>query len=538
MSDISSDFSSNKGIGLLLSNSNIVVQQRKKSGFPESSVDTPNRQFSNMLEQNKRELDKPNELAKVDSQRAKKSQQQNVSESKNTSESENRVKSESTTSERMSNEAPESTEKINESTPEELSKKEQSSTTNAANATNATNAKNEETSTEDENDVIVDNDGSVADLELEVINTEDFLASEQLVSVLNASEDIIGEESIAAAKQIIQESEAQDLDKTKKIVTEALGIKVVSEFAAESKLAAEKIEYKPSLMAAKVTAEVIATDGKKDKPIEFRTNPVVQAVSSEDAKQTLSEQNKYVNTDLVLARAKDSELPLEESTDNLFADVLKKLGENKSKFEFMLANNALERDRSVNGSKQRSSGELVEQLTAKLANLAPATDRASAISGFAGLKSGASTGTGLGVLNTSVNSPDWSNAFAKRIQMIVKKDVQIAELRLDPPELGRINIRISVTQDQASLAFSSQHASVRDAIDVAMPKLKEMLEESGLNLVNVDVSAQFSQQQGKEGDDDTSGLSSSFFSELSENHEENEQGGRQVVTDRLVDFFA
>lgn len=529
MSDISSGFSSNKGIGLLLSNSNIVAQQRKKNGFSESSVDRPNRQFSSMLEQNKRELDKQNEIAKANPQGAKKSQQQNVSESKNTSEPENRVKSEPATSEKISNEVSEPPEKINESAPEESPKKEQSS---------ATTEQNEEISAEDENGVIAGSDGSNADLESETNNQESPLVSDQLLAILNASEDIISEESIAVAKQIIQESEAQDLAKTKKIVAEALGTKVASGPESESVLLAAVVENKPRLMASKVTAEVIETDGKKDRPIEFRLNPVVQAVSSEDAKQTLSEQNKYTNTDLVLARAKDSELALEESADNLFEDVLKKLGENKSKFEFMLANNALERDRSVSGSKQRSSGELVEQLTAKLANIAPAADRTSSISGFGSLKPGASTGVGVGVLNTSVNSPDWSNAFAKRIQMLVRKDVQIAELRLDPPELGRVNIRISVTQDQASLAFSSQHASVRDAIDLAMPKLKEMLEQSGLNLVNVDVSAQFSRQQGKEGDDGASGLNSSSFSELSENHEENEQVVRQVATDRLVDFFA
>ena len=51
--------------------------------------------------------------------------------------------------------------------------------------------------------------------------------------------------------------------------------------------------------------------------------------------------------------------------------------------------------------------------------------------------------------------------------------------------------------DQASVHFTSPHGAVRDAIDTAMPRLREMLEHSGLNLADVNVSSQSPGQHGE-----------------------------------------
>jgi flagellar hook-length control protein FliK len=67
---------------------------------------------------------------------------------------------------------------------------------------------------------------------------------------------------------------------------------------------------------------------------------------------------------------------------------------------------------------------------------------------------------------------------------------QVAELRLDPPQLGPVEVRLSIANDQASLSFASPHAAVRDAIQASLPRLQDMLQGLGINLGSVSVGAE------------------------------------------------
>ena len=58
---------------------------------------------------------------------------------------------------------------------------------------------------------------------------------------------------------------------------------------------------------------------------------------------------------------------------------------------------------------------------------------------------------------------------------------------------------MSLQQDQASVAFVSQHAAVREALEQAIPRLREMLGEQELQLVQVDVSQREAHQDGGQG---------------------------------------
>lgn len=98
----------------------------------------------------------------------------------------------------------------------------------------------------------------------------------------------------------------------------------------------------------------------------------------------------------------------------------------------------------------------------------------------------------------------WATDLGERVQWLVNRAMNGAEIRLNPPQLGPVEVRIHMQQDQASVAFAAQHASVREAIEAAIPKLREMLGQQSLNLVNVDISqhsfAEQRQQGGLPGD--------------------------------------
>jgi len=78
----------------------------------------------------------------------------------------------------------------------------------------------------------------------------------------------------------------------------------------------------------------------------------------------------------------------------------------------------------------------------------------------------------------------------------VDQATQRAHLQVHPPQLGPIEVHIDMADDGASVQFSSPHASVRESIEAAAPRLREMLSGSGLQLLSLDVSAHaFSRQQ-------------------------------------------
>lgn len=89
----------------------------------------------------------------------------------------------------------------------------------------------------------------------------------------------------------------------------------------------------------------------------------------------------------------------------------------------------------------------------------------------------------------------WDNAFAQRVVWVANNHQQSAQLHVTPPNLGPVEIRISMNGEQTSAMFISPHASVREAIESALPRLREMFSDSGLTLGNVNVTSQHQQQQ-------------------------------------------
>lgn len=94
------------------------------------------------------------------------------------------------------------------------------------------------------------------------------------------------------------------------------------------------------------------------------------------------------------------------------------------------------------------------------------------------------------VVSTPVGAAGWTEQVANQVAWFSSKNVTEAEIQLDPPELGPLQVKVSSTHDQTTVSFTSTHANVRDALDQGLARLKEMFAEQGLNLVDVDVSGQ------------------------------------------------
>lgn len=101
-------------------------------------------------------------------------------------------------------------------------------------------------------------------------------------------------------------------------------------------------------------------------------------------------------------------------------------------------------------------------------------------------------------LAPSVGSAAWSQALGEKIVWMTAGAQQTASLTLNPPNLGPLQIVLNVTNDQATASFFSAQPEVRQALEAALPKLREMLNESGIQLGQATVSAEQQQNQQNE----------------------------------------
>ncbi|UXI00578.1 flagellar hook-length control protein FliK [Photobacterium sp. TY1-4] len=85
--------------------------------------------------------------------------------------------------------------------------------------------------------------------------------------------------------------------------------------------------------------------------------------------------------------------------------------------------------------------------------------------------------------------------LAERVQVMVAKNLKHVDIRLDPPELGRLQIKLSLNQDQASVQFHVSNAQTRELVEQAMPRLRELMNQQGLQLAQSSVQQDSSRQQ-------------------------------------------
>jgi len=93
-----------------------------------------------------------------------------------------------------------------------------------------------------------------------------------------------------------------------------------------------------------------------------------------------------------------------------------------------------------------------------------------------------------------VGSQGWDQAVGQKINWMVSGGQSSASLTLNPPELGPMQIVLNVNNQHASATFISHQPEVRAALEDAIPKLREMMQQSGIQLGQCDVSSQSRQQ--------------------------------------------
>lgn len=139
-------------------------------------------------------------------------------------------------------------------------------------------------------------------------------------------------------------------------------------------------------------------------------------------------------------------------------------------------------------------------------------------------------------IRSDIGASGWRQELGDRLVWMTGKQGQMAELILNPPSLGTVEVRLNMSGTDASAQFFSANASVREAIESALPKLREMMSGAGISLGEAMVSNQsFGQreadQQGKASGQANLPLSSSA-------DDDRDLAQARGVRTSLLDYFA
>lgn len=95
-----------------------------------------------------------------------------------------------------------------------------------------------------------------------------------------------------------------------------------------------------------------------------------------------------------------------------------------------------------------------------------------------------------------VGNPGWDQALGQRVLWLAGSGHQQATLTINPPQLGPVQVTLQIQDNQAIASFVSAQPEVRQALEAAMPRLRDMLNEAGLQLSQAHVHAESNPHPG------------------------------------------
>jgi len=90
-------------------------------------------------------------------------------------------------------------------------------------------------------------------------------------------------------------------------------------------------------------------------------------------------------------------------------------------------------------------------------------------------------------VDVPLRSQMFAQALGDRVAWMSGQRIQIAEISLNPAHLGPLEVRIAMSGGEMGAQFFSPHAQVREALDAALPRLREMLADAGVTLGQANV---------------------------------------------------
>ncbi|ONF45136.1 hypothetical protein BTO32_01280 [Marinobacter lutaoensis] len=110
---------------------------------------------------------------------------------------------------------------------------------------------------------------------------------------------------------------------------------------------------------------------------------------------------------------------------------------------------------------------------------------------------------------TSVDVPvghaEWGDKLVGKLSWLTARNLSVAEIHLTPPDMGPLEVKVRVHNEQANITVHAANPVVRDQLELHSHRLRDMLGEQGLSLARFDVSDQPGNQSGGQSSGDGPG---------------------------------
>ena len=141
-------------------------------------------------------------------------------------------------------------------------------------------------------------------------------------------------------------------------------------------------------------------------------------------------------------------------------------------------------------------------------------------------------------LTPQVGTPAWNQSVGQKVVWMIGNDQQSASLTLNPPDLGPLQVVLNVSSTQANASFYSAQPEVRQALEAALPRLREILADAGIQLGQANVSAGTPQQQNSYDQSQQASSLTNHAAAASPAPISGITNNTRVVREGLIDTFA
>jgi len=319
-----------------------------------------------------------------------------------------------------------------------------------------------------------------AESEAEVVQGKSLLSAEQ--------------EKVSAMNKGNENSDKTDSASEKPVKTSSN--KVNSQTTNVENIAKENSEVAESVTSNKVASAGISVSGEKQTQ---ETNQNHSRASNQSAQKNIEQQTLNTGDS---SEEKSSNQQNKNTSESLVSP--EKLAANEAQmkekpsselFDKKLTNTGVEttisRDIHQSNEARKSAASAQEMITQLASETAQSTTQSA---------TNAKLATSIQNEALSVYRKDFAGAVKDKVMVMMNQKLQQIEIRLDPQELGNVNVKINLQNEQAVVSFTVQNQQAKEALDQNLGRLKEMLAESGVDVGDANV-----EQQSKQSDDEQLG---------------------------------
>ncbi|MDN6319788.1 MAG: flagellar hook-length control protein FliK [Marinobacter sp.] len=142
-------------------------------------------------------------------------------------------------------------------------------------------------------------------------------------------------------------------------------------------------------------------------------------------------------------------------------------------------------------------------------------------------------------VDVPVNHAQWGDKLMGKLSWLTAKNLSVAEIHLTPPDMGPMEVRVRVQNDQANITVHAANPVVRDQLELNSHRLRDMLGEQGLALAQFDVSSNSQNQSGEQSEGEGSSSGAGTVLSGAENADTEMQAGNLDLSwTGAVDIFA